>query len=351
MPISRTIEGLLRADDQCCRGGGSITSGPPPTSTFWTVSEPNNPGSMLLGGGSPGHIFHNTDLNGNPDGHFVQLVGLTDPQDFLITLNLLHANGSFGGNQIEVRKNILTAGDVDRLTFGWHEVAGGEWFFSVNGVGTSLAAGPDPLNNWRTCHFELEDRGPNGPNRDLRLRGYVAAVASPTSQDLRQPVQVGALLDITTTANNPVNGFWGGQYQRLTRQAMHAVCLGRFITMTGLPTGYQLQVDALAPVVEVGGVATQLMAGEIFPAGQVAVLDPSSTVVETFSPAQAVAAVGQTAWPGTVWPGDTYAASGISGPVGTNTRTQGVGQVPPWGKGRIAPAQRNRHMRFGGWLR
>lgn len=123
--------------------------------------------------------------------------------------------------------------------------------------------------------------------KDSLQRGYIDAVLRVSGTYAGNDAKIFS----PGIARDTGGGIIGGKFSKFDDFFVYA---SNEVTMTGLPTGYQVKVGAESAV-ESGGTAVVDIAGVTCPAGRVDVLNAGGATLETFAPA------------GGVYGGDTYA--------------------------------------------
>ncbi len=145
---------------------------------------------------------------------------------------------------------------------------------------------------WRGIRMVLEVSG-----TDLIIRGYRSASNLSSGEDRSKEF----VLDVTMTDMTPIpnddahDGLGISTKNFGSHDAL--MLMGRNIVVTGLPTGYQIEVDSRGKVTEVGGTVTLDVDLWALPATSIKMYDAASVLKATVTPA------------GGIYGGDRYTAS------------------------------------------
>jgi len=215
------------------------------------------------------------------------------PADAIVQVHYKATNVSAAGGVV-LRANSPAGGSLGYALI-WNE-SSNQWqiWDEQPSILRASAGDPDRFNAWSIVRAVTKV---SGPNLVLNLWGVPAASGTDLTP---QP-----LFKATWTDTTPlplgywgvVMGWWGGAVDTLR-------AYGRLITMTGLPTGWKVQIDSETPVVESGGSVTISAEGLVMPATTIKVLDAGDVEQSSLTPV------------GGFWGGATFSFAPIGSPIG-----------------------------------
>ena len=215
------------------------------------------------------------------------------PTDVIVQINLKVTNAS-GAGGVVLRANSPAGGSLG-YALVWNE-GSNQWqiWDEQPSVLVASVGDADRFNNWNIVRAVTEV---SGPNLILKLYGVNAASGTDLTP---QPV-----LKTSWTDTTPLPlGYWGIVMGWWSGAADTIRAFGRVITLTGLPTGWKVQIDSETPVVESGGSVSISAEGLVMPATTIKVLDGSDVEQANLSPV------------GGFWGGATFSYAPTGTPIG-----------------------------------
>jgi hypothetical protein len=176
----------------------------------------------------------------------------TLPDDWLVqhTVDATGGSGDYTGTLWTRWDGVSQHTTGDGYFFQWNANSGNIFLKECN-AGTisqhATVAWTDPASGFSTFRFVGEVDGSN-----LKLRGYAAEASSLT--DLSGDLTLKMSATDTSTIKTDTN--YGFSCSNAQGTSDNYIACGRNITVTGLLSGYKIQVDSRTAVAEVGGTVT-----------------------------------------------------------------------------------------------